>query len=133
MIMSVIETISCDLETYSSADLAQCGVYKYVEAPDFEILLFGYSVNGGTSRVIDLASGERVPDEIVHALSDPGIIKWAFNAQFERICLSRWLGLPTGQYLDPLSWRCARSTKAKVNRRQGPNPLFLPAVQSHQC
>ncbi len=105
--MSDIETISCDLETYSSADLAQCGVYKYVEAPDFKILLFGYSVNGGAVQVIDLASGEQVPDEIVHALSDPGIVKWAFNAQFERICLSRWLGLPTGQYLDPRSWRCA--------------------------
>jgi DNA polymerase len=107
MIMSDIKTISCDLETYSSADLAQSGVYKYVEAPDFEILLFGYSVNGGAVQVIDLASGEQVPDEIVHALSDPGIVKWAFNAQFERICLSRWLGLPTGHYLDPQSWRCA--------------------------
>lgn len=105
--MSDIKNISCDLETYSSADLAQSGVYKYVEAPDFEILLFGYSVNGGAVQVIDLASGEQVPDEIVHALSDPGIVKWAFNAQFERICLSRWLGLPTGHYLDPLSWRCA--------------------------
>jgi len=107
MIMSDIKTISCDLETYSSADLAQSGVYKYVEAPDFEILLFGYSVNGGAVQVIDLASGEQVPDEIVNALTDPSIVKWAFNAQFERICLSRWLGLPTGHYLDPRSWRCA--------------------------
>ncbi|HAL73586.1 MAG TPA: hypothetical protein DCM45_00665 [Clostridiales bacterium] len=118
-----METISCDLETYSSADLAQCGVYKYVEAPDFEILLFGYSVNGGTSRVIDLASGERVPDEIVHALSDPGIIKWAFNAQFERICLSRWLGLPTGHYLDPQSWHCAMIWSAYMGL-----PLSLEGV-----
>lgn len=107
MIMSGIETISCDLETYSSTDLAQCGIYKYVEASDFEILLFGYSVNDGAVRVIDLASGEQVPDEIVHALTDPSVIKWAFNAQFERICLSRWLGLPTGHYLDPQSWRCS--------------------------
>lgn len=105
--MSDIKVISCDLETFSSADLTQCGVYKYVEALDFEILLFGYSVNGGAVRVIDLASGECVPDEIINAITDPGVIKWAFNAQFERICLSRRLGLPTGQYLDPKSWRCA--------------------------
>lgn len=105
--MSDIKVISCDLETFSSADLAQCGVYKYVEAPDFEILLFGYSVNGGSVKVIDLASGERLPDEIINALTNPGVIKWAFNAQFERICLSRWIGLPTGQYLDPRSWHCA--------------------------
>ena len=105
--MSDIKVISCDLETYSSTDLSQCGVYKYVEAPDFEILLFGYSVNGASVQVIDLASGERVPDEIIRAITDPGVIKWAFNAQFERICLSRWLGLSTGLYLDPKSWRCA--------------------------
>lgn len=107
MIMSDIKVISCDLETYSSTELAQCGVYKYVEADDFEILLFGYSVNGGSVHVIDLASGECIPNEIVEAMTDINVVKWAFNAQFERICLSRWLGLPTGRYLDPQSWRCS--------------------------
>ena len=99
--------LSLDLETYSGADLSKCGVFRYVESPDFEILLFGYSADGGAVRVVDLASGERVPPEIVSALKDEGVIKWAFNAQFERVCLSRWLGLPTGEYLCPSSWRCS--------------------------
>ena len=103
---SKIHTLSLDLETYSSVDLAKSGIYKYIESSDFEILLFGYSIDGGDIEVIDLASGEKLPEEIQSALTDPSITKWAFNAQFERICLSKWLGLPNGQYLSPESWRC---------------------------
>lgn len=101
-----MRTISIDIESYSSVDLAKSGVYRYIESPDFEILLFGYSIDGGDIEVIDLASGEPLPEEIQSALTDPSIIKWAFNAQFERICLSKWLGLPNGQYLSPKSWQC---------------------------
>ncbi|SMP64749.1 DNA polymerase [Sphaerochaeta associata] len=98
--------LSIDIETYSSINLAKSGVYRYCEAEDFEILLFGYSVDGGEVKVVDLARGEKIPKNIFSAISDDGIIKWAFNATFERICLSRHLGLPTGTYLDPVSWRC---------------------------
>jgi DNA polymerase len=101
-----MKTLEIDVETFSGADLKKTGVYKYAGSPDFEILLFGYSVDGGEIQVIDLVSGEKLPDEIKNALTDSNVIKWAFNANFERICLSRWLGLPTGQYLDPKSWRC---------------------------
>lgn len=101
-----MRTISIDIESYSSVDLAKSGVYRYIESSDFEILLFGYSIDGGDIEVIDLASGEKLPEEIQSALTDPSITKWAFNAQFERICLSKWLGLPNGQYLSPESWRC---------------------------
>ena len=101
-----MRTLSIDIESYSSVDLAKSGVYRYIESSDFEILLFGYSVDGGDIEVIDLASGETLPKEIQSALTDPSIIKWAFNAQFERICLSKWLDLPNGQYLSPKSWRC---------------------------
>lgn len=102
-----MKSISIDIETFSSTDLRKCGVYKYAESADFEILLFAYSVDGGDVQVVDLAGGESMPEEIYAALSDPTIIKWAFNAQFERICISRWLGLPAGEYLDPKSWRCS--------------------------
>ena len=98
--------LSIDIETYSSINLAKSGVYRYCEAEDFEILLFGYSVDGGEVKVVDFARGEKIPKNIIRAISDDGIIKWAFNATFERICLSRHLGLPTGTYLDPSSWRC---------------------------
>ena len=101
-----MKNISIDIETYSSADLTKTGVYRYVESPDFEILLFGYSVDGGEVEVIDLAVGEKIPEKIVSALTDDSILKWAFNASFERVCLSRWLGYETGEYLDPSSWRC---------------------------
>ena len=84
-----MQTLSIDIETFSSADLSKCGVYKYAEAPDFEILLFGYSADGAPVQVVDLATGETIPDEVVAALTDDTVIKWAFNAQFERICLSR--------------------------------------------
>ncbi len=98
--------LSIDIETYSSINLAKSGVYRYCEAEDFEILLFGYSMDGGEVKVVDLARGEKIPQNIIKAISDDGIIKWAFNATFERICLSRHLGLPTSTYLDPVSWRC---------------------------
>lgn len=101
-----MRTISIDIESYSSVDLAKSGVYRYIESSDFEILLFGYSIDGGDIEVIDLASGETLPEEIQSALTDSSITKWAFNAQFERICLSKWLGFPSGQYLSPKSWRC---------------------------
>ena len=98
--------INFDLETYSSCDLAECGTYKYAEADDFEILLFGYSVDGGEVYVVDLAQGEPIPGEIMTAFTDKNVLKHVYNAQFERICISKWLGLPTGRYLDPQSWRC---------------------------
>jgi len=104
--MAKITTLSCDIETYSSIDLTKCGVYRYCESPDFEVLLFGYSIDGGEVQVIDLACGEKIPPAVISALSDPAITKWAFNAQFERICLSRFLGMPTGTYLDPGGWHC---------------------------
>lgn len=97
-----MKNLSMDIETYSSRDLAKCGVYKYAEAPDFEILLFGYAADGGPVRVIDLAAGETLPEEIRAALLDENVTKWAFNAQFERVCLSRYLG----RRLPPESWRC---------------------------
>ena len=102
-----MKTISIDIETYSSVDLTKSGVYKYAEAPDFEIILFGYSVDGGEVRVVDLLSGANIPPDIINAMTDVTVEKWAFNATFERICLSRWLGLPLGQYLNPTSWHCS--------------------------
>lgn len=105
--MKKIKTLSIDLETFSDVDLAKCGVYRYVESPAFEILLFGVSVNGGDVVVYDLANGDEIPAEILSALTDNSVIKWAFNASFERVCLSKHLGLPVGEYLDPQSWRCS--------------------------
>ena len=102
-----MQTLSIDLETYSDQPLAKTGVYRYVESPDFEILLFAYSVDGGPVRQIDLACGEKIPSEILCALEDDKVIKWAFNANFERICLSRYLGYPAGDYLEPDSWKCS--------------------------
>ena len=116
-----IMTLSIDLETFSDVDLKKCGVYKYAESPNFEILLFGVSVDGGEVIVYDLASGDTVPEEIIKALSDNGVTKWAYNASFERICLSAWLrrnypqhfcsysidGDTVGNYLAPSSWKCS--------------------------
>ena len=102
-----MQTLSIDLETYSDQPLAKTGVYRYVESPDFEILLFAYSVDGGSVQQIDLACGEKIPSEILCALEDDKVTKWAFNANFERICLSRFLGYPTGGYLEPDSWKCS--------------------------
>ena len=97
-----MRNISLDIETYSSTELAKCGVYKYAEAPDFEILLLSYSMDGGPVMTVDIACGETLPPEVQDALIDEAVMKWAFNAQFERICLSRHLG----QWLEPNAWRC---------------------------
>ena len=98
-----MRTLSIDIETYSDVDLSKCGVYKYASSPAFEILLFGYAVDGGDVRVVDLACGEQIPDEVICALSDASVAKWAFNAMFERVCLSNFLG----EWLEPESWRCS--------------------------
>ncbi len=119
--MRNIQELSIDLETYSDRDLKKCGVYKYAESPNAELLLFGYSVNNGPVKVIDVAQGEKIPEEILKALTDDSVIKWAYNASFERIFLSIWLkrnypqyfvsySIPedtVGDYLDPSSWRCS--------------------------
>ena len=102
-----MKSISWDLETYSSVDLAKCGVYRYCESEDFEILLAAYSIDGGAVQVTDLACGEKLPQEILDALEDETVEKWSYNSQFERICLSRLLGYPAGNYLAPASWRCS--------------------------
>lgn len=102
-----MKTLSIDIESFSGIDLNKCGVYKYASSSDFEILLFGYSVDGGEVKVIDLAQGEKIPQNVIDALTDDSVTKWAFNANFERVCLSRFLGLPTGTYLEPSSWKCS--------------------------
>lgn len=99
-------TLFIDIETFSGSDLGKTGVYRYSESPDFEVLLFGYSIDGGEVRVVDLASGEALPSDVRDALTDESVMKWTHNASFERVCLSRWLGLPTGEYMDSRSWRC---------------------------
>ncbi len=116
-----MKTLSLDLETYSGVDLGKSSVYRYAESPDFDVLLLGYSVDGGEARVIDLAQGERIPSDVIGALTDGRVRKWAFNAQFERVCLSRWLrrnGYPLRNesystpgdtcmdYLNPEGWYC---------------------------
>ncbi len=113
-----MENLSIDLETFSSVDLKKCGVYKYAESNDFEILLFGYSVDGSEVKVVDLAQGETIPEVVLSALTDETVTKWAFNAQFERVCLSRYLrdkginvnhgqtGKSEGLFLNPSSWHC---------------------------
>ena len=108
-----MKTISIDIETFSDINLAKCGVYKYAESPAFEILLFGYSVDGGEVQVVDLAQGERIPNAILDALTDESVTKWAFNASFERVCLSCYLcdlGMSLDPFRDhhPLSQDCAR-------------------------
>ena len=132
-----METISIDIETYSGNDLNKCGVYKYVQHPDFDILLFGYAVDGGEVHVVDLAAGEEIPEEIVAALSDEDVTKWAFNSNFERICLSEWLrrnhpehfssysveGDSVGEYLDPRGWKCSMIWSAYMGL-----PLSLAGV-----
>ncbi len=102
-----MKNLEIDIETYSSVNLQKSGVYRYVEADDFEILLFGYSVDGGEVMVVDLAKDEKIPQIILDALTDEKVTKWAFNAQFERVCLSRYLGHPCGEYLNPSSWKCS--------------------------
>lgn len=118
-----MKELHIDIETYSSADLAKCGVYKYTESPDFEILLFGYSSDGGEVKVVDLACGEKLPKEILAALEDESVTKLAHNASFERVCLSRYLGYPTGEYLNPEEWKCTMVWSAYMGL-----PLSLAGV-----
>lgn len=132
-----MESLSIDLETYSDIDLKKCGVYKYAESPNFEILLFAYSVDNGPVQVIDLAQGEDIPTEILAALTDDTITKWAYNASFERICLSVWLRRnhpeyfhsysiledTVGDYLDPSAWKCSRIWGAYIGL-----PLSLEGI-----
>jgi len=122
-----VKSISIDIETFSSVSLQKSGVYRYAESDDFEILLFGYSVDGGEVKVVDLAVGEKIPNDIIDALTDDEVIKWAFNAQFERVCLSRYLrdnGVSLGGYcLDPVSWHCTMVWAATLGL-----PLSLEGV-----
>ena len=98
-----MKTLSIDIETYSEASLSSTGVYRYAADPSFTVLLFAYSVDAGPVRIVDLAQGESLPAEVEAALSDPKVQKWAFNAQFERVCLSAYLG----EKLDPRGWYCS--------------------------
>ncbi|MGG6831930.1 UNVERIFIED_CONTAM: DNA polymerase [Streptococcus canis] len=134
-----MNNISIDIETYSSVDLKKCGVYKYVESDDFEILLFAYSIDGDEVKVIDVARGEAIPDKVLVALTDESINKWAFNAQFERVCLSRYLrdkgislapfydnhelSISKAMYLNPTSWKCTMIWSATLGL-----PLSLEGV-----
>ena len=132
-----MKEMSIDLETYSDVNITKCGAYKYAESDEFEILLFGVSVDGGPVVVYDLACGNSIPDEILAALSDENVAKWAFNASFERVCLSNWLKKhrpeyftgysipedPAGQYLNPASWKCSMIWSAYMGL-----PLSLEGV-----
>ena len=132
-----MKEMSIDLETYSDIDISKCGAYKYAESDNFEILLFGVSIDGSPVKVYDLACGDTIPDEILAALSDDNITKWAFNAAFERICLSNWLKKhrpeyftgysipedPAGHYLNPASWKCSMIWSAYMGL-----PLSLEGV-----
>ena len=118
-----MKTLSIDIETYSDIPLQKTGVYRYCESPNFEILLFGYSIDSGPVQVVDLACGEHIPKEVLAALEDDSVIKWAFNAAFERVCLSRYLGYPTGEYRDPESWHCSMVWAATMGL-----PLSLEGV-----
>ena len=133
----MMKEMSIDLETYSDVNITKCGAYKYAESEEFEILLFGVSVDGGPVTVYDLACGDTIPEEILAALSDENVTKWAFNASFERICLSNWLKKhrpeyytgysipedPASQYLDPASWKCTMIWSAYMGL-----PLSLEGV-----
>ncbi|RFT36086.1 hypothetical protein CG402_02280 [Bifidobacteriaceae bacterium NR020] len=130
-----MENLSVDLETFSSVNLGKCGVYKYAESDDFEILLFGYSVDGSEVQVVDLAQGETIPEVVLSALTDETVTKWAFNAQFERVCLSRYLrdkGINVnpgqtvkseGLFLNPRSWHCTMIWSATLGL-----PMSLESV-----
>ena len=122
-----MKNLSCDIETFSSVNLAKSGVYRYAESPDFEILLFGYSVDGGTVQVMDFTHGEELPAEVLTALTDTAVKKWAFNCSFERTCIARYLrdkgALGTGEFLAPGSWYCSMVWSAYMGL-----PLSLKGV-----
>ena len=134
-----MKTLSIDIETYSDIPLQKSGVYRYCESPNFEILLFGYSADSGPVQVVDLACGEKIPADVLDALTDDAVTKWAFNASFERVCLSRYLrdlGIsldpfhdkhPLSQemapFLNPESWRCSMVWAATMGL-----PLSLEGV-----
>ena len=123
-----MNTLSIDVETFSDVDISKCGTYKYAESPSFEILLFAYAADSGEAQVVDLAAGEKIPQEILAALTDDNVIKWAFNANFERICLSRYLsdvGFLRDAFLSPESWHCTMVWAAYMGL-----PLSLAAVGS---
>ena len=123
-----MNTLSIDVETFSDVDISKCGAYKYAESSSFEILLFAYAADGGEVQVVDLAAGEKIPQEILAALTDDNVIKWAFNANFERVCLSRYLsdmGLLRDAFLSPESWHCTMVWAAYMGL-----PLSLAAVGS---
>ena len=111
--------MSIDIESYSDIDINKAGVYRYVDTDAFKILLFAYSVDGGPVQLIDLTRGDSIPNEIVNALSDKSVTKWAYNANFERVALSAFLGMPTGQYLDPEGWKCSMVWAATLGLPMG--------------
>lgn len=118
-----MENLEIDIETYSSTNLQKSGVYRYAEADDFAVMLFGYAIDDGDVKVVDLMAGEEIPIEIIDALTNETVTKWAFNAQFERICLSRYLGCPSSSYLNPSSWKCSMVWSAYMGL-----PLSLEGV-----
>ena len=134
-----MKTLSIDIETYSDIPLQKSGVYRYCESPSFEILLFGYSADSGPVQVVDLACGEKIPADVLDALTDDAVTKWAFNASFERVCLSRYLrdlgisldpfhdkhplSQEVARFLNPESWRCSMVWAATMGL-----PLSLEGV-----
>lgn len=109
-----MQKISIDIETFSDVDLIRCGVYKYADSPDFEMLLFAYAADDGDVHIIDIAGGEELPEKIIQAIKSDTVVKTAYNAQFERVCLSRYLKLPEGEYLNPQSWYCTAVQAAEL-------------------
>lgn len=109
-----MKKLSCDIETFSDVDLIRCGVYKYADSPDFEMLLFAYDADDGDVHIIDIAGGEELPEKIIQAIKSDTVVKTAYNAQFERVCLSRYLKLPEGEYLNPQSWYCTAVQAAEL-------------------
>ena len=112
--VKTMKKLSCDIETFSDVDLIRCGVYKYADSPNFEMLLFAYAVDDGDVHIIDIAGGEELPEEIIQVIKSDTVVKTAYNAQFERVCLSRYLKLPDGEYLNPQSWYCTAVQAAEL-------------------
>ena len=112
--VKTMKKLSCDIETFSDVDLIRCGVYKYADSPNFEMLLFAYAVDDGDVHIIDIAGGEELPEKIIQAIKSDTVVKTAYNAQFERVCLLRYLKLPDGEYLNPQSWYCTAVQAAEL-------------------